>query len=637
MKLRLLGASLVATTALTAAAASFPAVTGWHARAQGTDTRAQGTDARAQEKEKGKSRTPPARVAPETAAEPPEWSVSMPLPAIAPFAVPDIHIELPDVNISGAVIDTSGTWFFNDDDDGLRTEREELRQTYQFSPGARVEISNINGSIDVETNEGNTAELRITSYSREANPRKLDVSQTAASLKVRGEPRRTGDMDGMNFNVTSYRVALKLPRRVELTVNGASGSVRVGELAGAVRLSNVSGSVGVAEAAGSAEVSQVSGSVTLKLAKLGAGGVRVAGVSGKVSLAFMDDVNADLQTKGIKGKVYVELANVSVEGEMTRTDFRARVGTGGVPINISDVTGSVRLTRGRTIAAMLGAIRSPERSASRTETARDLTLHIGNRQVRQAFVELLTGGEQHNGALKMTAARALAPYVAEPEVREAFMKSIETGSGNGVVRMTAVRAIAHHYAADKTVRDALVRLLAAEQSEMARLNIVGAIGKHADDANVRRALGEALRNDRSDIVRMRAASALAKRAGEAEVYELLLHAARNDRKMIVRANALGGLVGRIRERPELRELFTGYLEHESPVMQYKALQGLVELGDPALKARLVEKAKALINLQARRQWNERMLLDTLLLLRRLDPQEADRVLEQLGAERMKSY
>jgi hypothetical protein len=136
---------------------------------------------------------------------------------------------------------------------------------------------------------------------------------------------------------------------------------------------------------------------------------------------------------------------------------------------------------------------------------------------------------------------------------------------------------------------------------------------------------------------MHAASALATRGADAEVYELLLHAARNDRKMIVRANALGGLVGRIRERPELRELFTGYLEHESPVMQYKALQGLVELGDPALKARLIEKAKALINLQARRQWNERMLLDTLLLLRRLDSQEADRVLEQLGSERMKSY
>jgi hypothetical protein len=542
------------------------------------------------------------------------------MPVIAPIAIPDMNIEPPDINIEppDMNIDMDGMWFNDDDGDLQRTEREELRQTYQLSPGARVELSNINGSIDVDTVEGTAAELRITSYSRDANPRKLNVAQTASSLVVGGDARRTGG-GGMNFDDTSYRVALKLPRRVELTVNGASGSVRV------------------AQATGSAEVSRVSGSVTLKLAKLGAGGVRVETVSGKVSLQFMEDVNADLQTTGIKGKVYVELSNVSVQGEMNRADFRARVGTGGVPINISDVTGSVRLARGRTVAQMLGALKTTGRDAPRAETARDLTLHVGNRQVRHALVEALLDAEQNNGTVRMTAARALAPYVAEPEVRDAFMKSIETGSVNGVVRMTAVRAVGKHYAADKPVRDMLVRLLASEQNDMVRMNIVGAIGRYADDQNVQRALGDALKNDRSDIVRMRAASALARRADNGEVYELLLHAARNDKKMIVRANALNGLRTRIRERAELRELFTGYLEHESAIMQYKALQGLVELGDPALKTPLVEKAKELINVQTRRRWNDQMLLDTLLLLRRLDAQEADHMLEQIGSERMKSY
>jgi hypothetical protein len=621
MKLcRLFSASLIVAAAL-AASSSF-AFTGWHTRAQ--------------DKEKHKTKTPDARVAPEARGERSEWSVAMPViaPVVIPdfnFEMPDVHVEVPDININ------MGSYWFDDGDmdGGQRTEREELRQTYQLSPGARVELSNINGSIDVDTVDGNAAELRITSYSHDANPRKLAVEQTASSLAVRGEARRKGDWDNMNFDNTSYRVVLKLPRRVELTVVGASGDVRVGELEGSIRLSNVSGSVGVAQAAGSAEVSQVSGSVNLKMAKLGAGGVRVGGVSGKVSLRFMDDVNADLQTTGIKGKVYVELANVSVQGEMNRAHFRARIGTGGVPINISDVTGSVRLARGRTVAEMLGALKTSERGLTRMETARDLTLHVGNRQVRQAFVEAL--GSEQNGTVKMTAARALAPYVAEPEVREAFMKSIETESGNGIVRMTAVRAIGKQYAADKPVRDTLLRVLASEQNDLVRLNLVGAIGKYADEANVQRALGEALKNYRSDIVRMRAASALAKRADNAEVYELLLNAARNDKKVIVRANALGGLRSRIRERPELRELFVGYLEHESAVMQYKALQGLVDLGDPALKTRLVEKAKELINMQTRRGWGNQMLLDTLLLLRRLDAQEADRVLEQLGSERMKSY
>lgn len=593
-------------------------------------------DAGAQDKEKAKAKSPAVKVAPEAIIEPQEWTYAMPAPVIAPIEFPDIYVEVPNININLPDMDINmgGDWFYEDDSE--RTEREELRQTYQLSANARVELSNINGSIDIETSEGSTAELRITSYSREPNPRKLSVEQTATSLSVRGEPRRRGDGgDALSFDNTSYRIQLKLPRRVSLTVNGASESVRVGEIDGSIRLSNVSGSVGVAQSAGSAEVSQVSGSVTLNMARLGAGGVRVENVSGKVALRFMDNVNADLQTRGIKGKVYVELANVAVEGEMNRADFRAKVGTGGVPINISDVTGSVRLSRGRTVAEMLGALKGGERSAARMETARDLTLYVSNRQVRQAFVEALNG--EQNGNVKMTAARALVPYVSEPEVREAFMKSIETGTGNGVVRMTAVRAISKQYAADKGTRDMLLRVLASEQNDLVRMNIISAISKYADDANVQRALAEALKNDRSDIVRMRAASALSKRAAQTEVYELLLHAARNDKKMIVRANALEGLTSRIKERPELRELFVGYLDDESAHLQYKALQGLVELGDASLKTRLVEKAKELIARQRHRQWNDGMLLNTLLLLRRLDTQEADRVLEQLGSERMKTY
>jgi len=608
MRFKLLGATLFFV-----AVAGTLALNGWHAQAQ--------------DKDKIKVKTPEVKVAPEVWIEQPEWS--MPMPVIAPIAIPGINMDLSDMHI-----EMPDDWFYNDDSE--RTEREELRQTYQLSPGARVELSNINGSIDLDTAEGNNAELRITSYSHNPNPRKLTVEQTAASLAVRGEARGKGNSDGMNFDDTSHRISLKLPRRIELTVNGASGSVRVGELDGSIRLTNVSGNVGVAQATGSAEVSGVSGSVTLKMARLSAGGVRVGDVSGKVALRFIDDVNANLQTRGIKGKVYVELANVAVEGEMNRADFRAKIGTGGAPINISDVTGSVRLVHGRTVAEMLGALKTAgERSTTRMETARDLTLHVSNRQVRQALVEALNG--EQNSSVKMTAARALAPYVAEPEVREAFMKSIETGTGNGVVRMTAVRAIAKQYAADKAVRDTLLRILASEPNDLVRMNIVGAIAKYPDDREVQRALSEALKNDRSDIVRRRAASALSRRVEQPEVYGLLLNAARNDKKMIVRANALGGLSRRIRERPELRELFTNYLEHESHLLQYKALQGLVELSDPALKTRLVEKAKELINMQTRRGWNDRMLLDTLLLLRRLDAQEADRVLEQLGSERMKSY
>jgi len=416
-----------------------------------------------------------------------------------------------------------------------------------------------------------------------------------------------------------------------------SESLRVGELDGTVAFSNISGRVGVAQAAGSADISNVSGSVTMTLARLSGRGVTVKNVSGRVSLRFLEDVNAELQTSGIRGKVYVEVPNVAVQGEMNRADFRAKVGAGGAPINISDVSGSVRLSPGRTVAEMLTSFKSAEqRGSARAQVISDLALHVSNRQVRQAFVEALNAADQ-NSAVGLTAARELAPYVSEPEVRDAYLRALASEPGkNDSLKMTAARTLAREYGNEKVVRDALLRALAADTKGNVRMTVVAAVAKHVEDPAVRRALVDVLKTDAKDSTRVRAASALAKRADDAEVYALLLEAARGDKNRSVRLQAFAGLARRIRERPELRELFLGYLDNESISFQYHALRGLVELNDASLRQRLIEKGREIVLGQGRRYWNDRMVLDTIILVRRLDPQEADRLLEQLSTERART-
>ena len=52
--------------------------------------------------------------------------------------------------------------------------REEIRQTYELSPGARVEISGLNGAVKIETSDTKTAEIYIerTATSQEALDRR---------------------------------------------------------------------------------------------------------------------------------------------------------------------------------------------------------------------------------------------------------------------------------------------------------------------------------------------------------------------------------------------------------------------------------------------------------------------------------
>ena len=46
------------------------------------------------------------------------------------------------------------------------SERDEVNQTYELAAGARVEVSGINGAVDIETASGSTAEVHIVRSAR---------------------------------------------------------------------------------------------------------------------------------------------------------------------------------------------------------------------------------------------------------------------------------------------------------------------------------------------------------------------------------------------------------------------------------------------------------------------------------------
>jgi hypothetical protein len=142
-----------------------------------------------------------------------------------------------------------------------------------------------------------------------------------------------------------HRVTLKLPRQISLEVSGVNGRVGVGEVDGPVRVSGVNGAVEVAQARGYSELSGINGKVALTIRQLGEQGIKASGINGSVELRFMDDVNADLNVSGINGSVTPDLPNVTIEGEVRRSNFRARIGSGGSPIRISGINGQIRLSR----------------------------------------------------------------------------------------------------------------------------------------------------------------------------------------------------------------------------------------------------------------------------------------------------
>ena len=261
-------------------------------------------------------------------------------------------------------------------------ERDEINQTYQLAPGARVEVSSIRGRVEIVTADTTTAEVQIIRTARtraDLEYHKIAVEQAGNNLVVRGlqEPEQRS-RENIQVN---HQVVLKLPRRIDLSVKSVSGPLKVGDVDGETNVSSISGSANIgnvggklqvtsvsgslevgnvgAEARvtsisgnlrlgqvnGSLEVSSVSGALNTTLVSLSPQGIHIKSVSGSVEIAFKSEVNADFNAEHVSGDVYLELPNVSRDSEAKSPNVRARIGAGGAPITISSVSGSIRLTR----------------------------------------------------------------------------------------------------------------------------------------------------------------------------------------------------------------------------------------------------------------------------------------------------
>jgi len=268
--------------------------------------------------------------------------------------------------------------------------KQEVRQSYKLAPNASVSITGINGLLEVETADTDTAEIYIVRSVRQQddfNDRDLMVeTQSGKSRIVRSvrQPDDSKDRDSMSETQSDklririqqqrkrsfwsmltprseerQRAYLKLPRQVQLNASGVNGTTRIGEIGGRVGLYGLNGPVTVARATGGAEMHGISGNIEMTLAQF-TEGVEVAGVNGNIDLRFAGAVNANIEVRGVNGNVNPELPNVTVL-EQKRGRLEARVGTGGPPIEVHAVNGNINL-----LPALVAQTTKPHTTAAKT-------------------------------------------------------------------------------------------------------------------------------------------------------------------------------------------------------------------------------------------------------------------------------
>ncbi len=228
--------------------------------------------------------------------------------------------------------------------------REETRKSFELSPGARVEVSGINGAVKIETADVKVADVYVERIGKSAEAlsrRKITIESTPDSLKIHGEKGDAGFLSNLFGAKPSERVTLKLPRQVALVTEGVNGSLTVGEIDGPVEVHGINGRVEVARATGSAEFEGINGNISVALNQIGKDGVRINGVNGNIELRLGEGVSAELEAHGMNGNVVSDLPDFVLEKAKHGT-YRARVGTGGSSISANGINGNIRLTRSMT-------------------------------------------------------------------------------------------------------------------------------------------------------------------------------------------------------------------------------------------------------------------------------------------------
>lgn len=234
----------------------------------------------------------------------------------------------------------------------VQDETERTAQTYPFSQNGRIEISNVNGSITIETWDNPQIKFESVkiadSRERLADLEvKIDASQD--SFRVEADYGRNRGKDAYNWKngklVANFR--LTVPRTAVLDeIETVNGSVTITNAANLTKASTVNGSVKAMNLRGNAELSTVNGTVEAEFDQLQAGSmISLSTVNGRANLIIPSDANATVRAESVNGEITNDFGLPVRKGKYVGRNLYGKIGSGDIKIKLESVNGGLAVKR----------------------------------------------------------------------------------------------------------------------------------------------------------------------------------------------------------------------------------------------------------------------------------------------------
>jgi DUF4097 and DUF4098 domain-containing protein YvlB len=232
-------------------------------------------------------------------------------------------------------------------------ETERFEQTYPLSANGRVAVSNVNGSIAIDTWDKN--EVKFTAV------KTAETKELLAEVEIRidskpdyfsvetdyGDWKRTGK-GWKNRGRLEIEYTLTVPRGASLNeIETVNGSVKIVNAGGSVvRASAVNGEVRASNLRGAASLSSVNGLIEADFDNLQTGTrINLDTVNGTVNLTIPSDANATFRADSVNGNIANDFGLPVRKGKYVGRDLYGKVGSGDVQIRLNSVNGGLSIKR----------------------------------------------------------------------------------------------------------------------------------------------------------------------------------------------------------------------------------------------------------------------------------------------------
>lgn len=227
-----------------------------------------------------------------------------------------------------------------------------------LAAGSDVRVHNVNGDIKVmPSTNGRVSVVGIKHGGRDTDRLKVVVDEVSHGVDVcvvydddRCDDSGYRSRGDHNWNHASIDLEVSVPANVTVSAGSVSGDVSVTGAHGDVSASSVSGDLRLDRLhATSVRASTVSGTIDVRVDELtGRGDLTFHSVSGDVTLEVPKGFEADLSLSTVSGDVDSDFPlTLGGSGRMSRHRVEARIGNGGRRLDVSTVSGDLRLRMAR--------------------------------------------------------------------------------------------------------------------------------------------------------------------------------------------------------------------------------------------------------------------------------------------------